>query len=470
MTNPIIDGKTQQLLSAVRAHVGRVRALRLQHSSKLRVAVLISVVAVFGAVTAFGIAPLTPDPADIPVTLVHEELSVPPLAQQLDAMDAQNQDFVHEERIRRGDTLGTLLARLQVSDPNAEQFIRTDVHARAMYQLRPGRIIQARTDDNGSLLSLRYLHTPADDATDASANPSSRALVVERQRAGFLARDEYVSDDRHVEMRSGTIVTSLFGATDAAGIPEAVATQIADVFSGDIDFYRGMRRGDRFRVVYEMYYQGGEVARSGRVLAVEFINAGKSHQAMWYQAPGQAGGYYGPDGASLRRAFLRVPLQFTRVSSGFGGRVHPILNTWRWHTGIDYAAPIGTPVHSTADGIVEFVGKQNGYGNAIQIKHQGVYSTLYGHLSAFASGLHKGQRVEQGQLIGYVGMTGWATGPHLHYEFRIDGVAHDPMHVVMPESVPIAPAQIAGFRTATAQSRQQIGLLRDIDQVASASS
>jgi murein DD-endopeptidase MepM/ murein hydrolase activator NlpD len=269
-------------------------------------------------------------------------------------------------------------------------------------------------------------------------------------------------------MRSGEVRTSLFGATDAAGLPDAIATQITEIFSGDIDFYRDLRRGDRFNVVYESYYQGGDFVRAGRVLAVEFINAGKSHAALWYgggvaaDAP-VAGRYYGFDGRSLRRAFLRNPLEFTRISSGFGGRMHPILNTWRQHTGIDYAAPTGTPVRVTGDGIVDFVGAKNGYGNVVVIRHQGVYSTLYGHLSGFAAGLRRGQRIEQGQLIGYVGMTGWATGPHLHYEFRVADRATNPLTASMPEAPPLARGEMAAFRITAAAYDQQMQLLRAVD-------
>jgi murein DD-endopeptidase MepM/ murein hydrolase activator NlpD len=266
-------------------------------------------------------------------------------------------------------------------------------------------------------------------------------------------------------MRFGEISSSLYGATDSAGVPEQIAGQIAEIFSGEIDFYRDLRRGDRFRVVYENFGHDGASAHPGRVLAVEFVTQGKVHQAVWYQPHGQSGAYYGFDGRSMRRAFLRAPLEFTRISSGFGGRVHPILNIWKWHTGIDYAAPIGTPIRATADGLVKFVGQQTGYGNAIELKHQGVYSTLYGHMSAFAKGIKAGQTVTQGQVIGFVGMTGWATGPHLHYEFRVDGVAKDPLRVVMPDAVPVARDQMAAFKLGTTTASNAIVRMRNIDSV-----
>jgi murein DD-endopeptidase MepM/ murein hydrolase activator NlpD len=212
-----------------------------------------------------------------------------------------------------------------------------------------------------------------------------------------------------------------------------------------------------------MFYQDGEPVRSGRLLAVEFVNDGKPHQAVWYQPAGQAGSYYAFDGQSLRRAFLRTPIEFSRISSGFGGRMHPILNTWKQHTGVDYASPIGTPIRATGDGVVAFAGQQNGYGNVVIIKHQGVYSTLYGHMSAFAKGMRTGARITQGEVIGFVGMTGWATGPHLHYEFRINNQAKDPLRVAMPQALPIPGEQLAAFRTRSADLNHQIMLLRSVD-------
>ena len=372
---------------------------------------------------------------------------------------------MNEVRIRSGDTVGALLTRLGVSDGDAERFLRTSPDARALRLLKPGRPVQVHVDVDGSLQWLRYAYNPT-DGRDVAASATGHALVVERHDDRFAVHDETVANERRVELRSGEIRSSLFAATDAAGLPDGIATQIAEIFSGDIDFYRDVRRGDRFRLIYEGYYQDGEFVRAGRILAIEFINGGKAHSAMWYDgaAAGAAAGpghYYGFDGRSLHRAFLRTPLEFTRISSGFGGRMHPISNVWRQHTGIDYAAPTGTPIRSTADGIVEFAGVKNGYGNCVLIKHQGVYSTLYGHMSAFAAGLRNGQRVEQGQLIGYVGMTGWATGPHLHYEFRVADKATDPLTAALPEAPPITRAEQVAFRDVANRFDRQIALLRD---------
>jgi murein DD-endopeptidase MepM/ murein hydrolase activator NlpD len=247
-------------------------------------------------------------------------------------------------------------------------------------------------------------------------------------------------------MKSGEIRSSLFAATDAVGMPDSVATQMADIFGGDIDFHRDLRRGDRFSVVYEMLYSQGQPARTGRILTAEFVNNGKMFSAIWFESK-EGQGYYTAAGKNIRKAFLRSPLEFSRVTSGFtSSRFHPILQTWRAHKGVDYGAPIGTRVKATGDGIVEFVGKQGGYGNLVVIRHQGRFTTHYGHLNGFASGLRKGTRVSQGDIIGYVGKSGWATGPHLHYEFRINDVHQNPLSVALPSAPPLGQHQLAEFR------------------------
>lgn len=441
-----------------RIQVPRRGSLFARH--RLAILAAASVVSLGGAVTAFAVADDLPLPSS---RLLAEDLGSPDTRMQLEALADRHDIFVSEERIRRGDTLGTLLTRLGVSDVGAESFLRTAPAARGLQQLKPGRLIQVRVDDDGALRSLRYGYSPGD--TREAVASSARSLVVEREHDRLVAREIALPTERRVELRSGEIRSSLFAATDDADLPDGMATQIAEIFSGDIDFYRDLRRGDRFRVVYESFYQGGEFVRAGRILAVEFVNAGKSHAAMFYGGPNSAdttvaGHYYGFDGRSLRRAFLRTPLAFTRISSGFGGRLHPIANVWRQHTGVDYAAPSGTPVRTTADGTVEFAGVKGGYGNVVVIHHQGVYSTVYGHLSRFAAGLRQGQRVEQGTLVGYVGMTGWATGPHLHYEFRIADRATDPLTAALPEAPPISKTEQAAFRSVAGNFDRQIELLR----------
>ncbi len=262
-------------------------------------------------------------------------------------------------------------------------------------------------------------------------------------------------------MVEAEISSSLFGATDAAGIPDGIALQIPEVLSSKVDFMKDLRKGDRLRVIYETYNQDGQQIGSGRLLALEFENQGKTHEALWFKNSGNksGGSYYDFEGKSLQGAFLRTALKFTRISSTFGSRRHPIHGNWRNHNGVDYAAPTGTPIHATADGVVEFAGSQRGYGNTVILKHHGSYSTLYAHQSRIAKGLRKGDRVEQGQLIGYVGSTGWATGPHLHYEFRVAGKPIDPLSVDLPVARVLDPSQQQAFNAEAAQYKAQLALL-----------
>jgi murein DD-endopeptidase MepM/ murein hydrolase activator NlpD len=275
-------------------------------------------------------------------------------------------------------------------------------------------------------------------------------------------------------LASGIIQSSLFAATDDARIPDTVATQLAEIFAGDVDFHRALRKGDRFAVTYETLEGDGEPLRAGRVLNAEFVNAGKSFQAMWFQEPlstgattavtstaaaatstSSKGGYYTLAGESLRRAFLASPMEFSRVTSGFKMRFHPIMQTWRAHLGVDYAAPVGTAVRSVGDGVVEFAGVKNGFGNVVMVKHRNSNVTVYAHLSRI--NVRGGQSISQGQNVGAVGQTGWATGPHLHFEFRVNGAHRDPLMIAkQSESVPVAAAARPLFNQAAAQVRTQL--------------
>jgi murein DD-endopeptidase MepM/ murein hydrolase activator NlpD len=262
-------------------------------------------------------------------------------------------------------------------------------------------------------------------------------------------------------MRSGQVRSSLFQATDDADVPDSVAVQIAEIFGGEIDFTRDLRRGDTFAVIYETLHHEGRMVRPGRVLAVEFVNNRKALRAVWYE-DAEGGSYYAPDGASLRKAFLRSPLEFSRVTSGFAMRMHPIAQEWRFHKGVDYAAPTGTRVRATGDAVVDFAGRQNGYGNIVVLRHRGGVTTHYAHLNGFAPGIQKGARVGQGDTIGYVGATGWATGPHLHYEFRVNEQHMNPLTVVMPSAEPIPPQQLGAFRAATQPHMTRLALIQNV--------
>jgi murein DD-endopeptidase MepM/ murein hydrolase activator NlpD len=397
-------------------------------------------------VAAFGLAPGT-----TLETAPTQEISralLPPLYHSTDDRLA---GYWREERIQRGDTVGSVLARLGVDDAEAMTFMRTDPAARPLYQLRPGRPLIVETGDGGRLLRLRFVTGSGD------------LLSIVRDGERFDAQTTDAAITVAWKMADGEIRSSLFGAADAAGLPDAVTLQLADVFAGDIDFYKDIQRGDRFGVVYEMRYVDGEAVGPGRIVAAEFSNRGRTYRAyLWRNAEGVES-YYAEDGSALRKAFLRSPMEFSRITSGFSGaRFHPILQTWRAHKGVDYAAPLGTPVRATGNGKVLFAGVQNGYGNVIHIQNSGAYSTLYAHLSRFAAQVKTGARVAQGEVIGYVGQTGWATGPHLHYEFRVANEQRDPQTIAMPAGEPLPAAERDAFIAGIAPATSQLALARSL--------
>lgn len=410
----------------------------------LRWLVALSTLPLLGMAVAFGIAP-APEQRPVELKTVIEGLALP----TADALNNGDDTFWREVRIQRGDTIGSLLNRLHIDDTAATNFLRSAKDAKTLYQLVPGRSVRAKTSANGELIALRYI---ASDNTQ---------LTVDREGSGFKASEQAAPLEARVVMKSGEIRSSLFGATDAAGVPDAISTQMAEVFSSDIDFHLDIRKGDRFAVVYEMLYSNGEPVKAGRVLATEFVNQGKAYRAMYFKDREGREGYYTPEGNNLRKAFLRSPLEFSRITSGFtNARFHPVLQTWRAHKGVDYGAPTGTRIRATADGTIALAGKQSGYGNIVVIQHKGSYSTAYGHLSAFAKGMHKGARVNQGDIIGYVGSTGMATGPHLHYEFRVAGVQRNPLTVPMPQSFPIAAHYKSDFLAQARPLSAQLEMLR----------
>ena len=401
----------------------------------------------FGIVTAFG----TVQDSEAPIAqrAVIEPL---PISVNLDAAPA-NGDFWAEERFSRGDTFASLLSRLGVNPVDFERLRRSSLSKAPLRGLYPGTTVQARVNADGELQALWY--------------PVSRTRVMTLNRDGddFKAGEGSMQLTRREVMKSGEIRSSLFAATDAADVPDSVANQIADIFAGDVDFHRDLRRGDRFSVIYETYYYNGRESSAGRVLAAEFVNQNRTFRAVWYPDPdGQSekdGSYYSPDGKNLRKAFLRSPLEFSRVSSGFGMRMHPIQQRWRAHTGIDYAAPSGTRVRATGDGVIDSIGGQGGYGNVVVIRHSGGVTTWFAHLSGFARGLQRGMRVSQGDVIGFVGQTGWATGPHLHYEFRINDKFRNPLTIALPASKPLTADRLPTFLAYVQPYTTRIDLLRD---------
>jgi murein DD-endopeptidase MepM/ murein hydrolase activator NlpD len=380
------------------------------------------------AVTAFGIAPLAPDAADLPRRLVTEPVALQGLEQQLDALAQHALELSRSDLTRPSDTADSLLRRLGVIDAGAAAFIRRDRDARRLVEGRAGKMVEVLADDEGRLKRL-VARFPALDSSQQATHFSR--LTLEQVGGLWRSRLETAALVGQVRLGSGTIRSSLFAATDEARLPDRIATQLADIFAGDIDFHRQLRKGDSFSVVFEAMTADDQPITwnegTGRILAAEFTNNGKTMQALWF-ADGQGrGAYFGFDGQSRKRAFLASPMEFSRVTSGFAMRMHPILNTWRAHNGVDYGAPKGTPVRSVGDGVVEFAGWQNGFGNVVHVRHGKDQTTVYAHLSHID--VARGQRVEQGQHVGKVGSTGWATGPHLHFEFRVNGRFEDPLKI-----------------------------------------
>ncbi|ARP96583.1 M23 family metallopeptidase [Bordetella genomosp. 13] len=426
----------------------------------IRRTLVVTALGLFAGAAALGMVQ-QPDHTELPpLRLVNSPM--PLSAEQMQVSTATDAPYINETRIRRGDTLATVLQRLDIDNPRLQSFLTHDASARSIYKLYPGRSVQAAVDEAGNLQWLRYIHTPG---AEDDGQVSTRMLYVESDGAdGYTARE--VTEGTRLETRVavGTIRSSLFAATDAAGVPDSITLQIAEILGSKMDFLRDLRQGDQFRVVYETRSHDGRYAGAGRVLAVEFVNGSKTYNAVWFNPDGKSGAYYDFEGTNLRGAFLRTALKFTRISSTFGMRMHPIHKTWTGHKGVDYAAPTGTPIHSTADGTVEFAGWQNGYGNVVIVKHHGQYSTLYGHQSRLAEGIRKGATVSQGQLIGYVGSTGWATGPHLHYEFRVDNRPVDPLSVDLPVARTLEANERKAFADAVAPYRAQIEMLTALQQ------
>jgi murein DD-endopeptidase MepM/ murein hydrolase activator NlpD len=418
-----------------------------------RIAAIVATLLLSGTGFSFAVANLAPDASQLPVRSIAEALTPPDIDAQLKMLDTQSLSLslYRSDLTRSTDTAETLLKRLGIFDPQAASFLRRDLLAQKNLLGRVGRSVTAEAGADNTLLKLQVRWSPDEDGT-------FKRLSIEKTAKGFDSRLESLPLTASSRMASGTIVTSLFAATDAARIPDSVSNQLADIFSSEIDFHRALHAGDRFSVVYETLEGDGEPMHAGRILSAEFVNGGKTHQAMWFQDAGSAvqgaakGGYYTLAGESLKHAFLAAPLAFSRITSGFKMRFHPILQVWKAHLGVDYAAPMGTAVRSVGDGVVEFAGSQSGYGNVVKIRHANQISTVYAHLSRI--NVRQGQSVPQGQLIGAVGMTGWATGPHLHFEYRLNGVYQDPQVVARRnDTVPLSASARPLFDRAAIQAR-----------------
>lgn len=362
-----------------------------------------------------------------------------------------------ERLIKQGDTLAAIFKELDLAPSLLHAIVNSSKAAARLAHIRPGQQLRLALDENGELQQIIL------------QRDRISSLNIKRTGSGYQAEEHSREVERREAVAQGHIVSSLFVDGQKAGLSDAQIMELATIFGWDIDFALELREGDQFYVIYEEIYLDGEKLGNGPILAAEFINQGKTYRAIRYTDSSGDTAYYDPDGHAKRRAFIRTPVKFARISSGFTRkRWHPVLKKWRSHKGVDYAAPRGTPVKATGNGKVVFRGKKGGYGNVIFLRHGGKYTTVYGHLSRFARGLKTGSKVKQGQIIGYVGSTGLATGPHLHYEFRINGVHRNPLTVKLPKTVRLPKKEMARFLEQVRPVIAQLDELRAKSMVASA--
>lgn len=422
-------------------------ALAHIHHHRRPVLAVLGVLMLGTGVVAFGVSTTLPDAAQWPVRQVVEPVEAPlatatPTAPGADFLIRQSQTT------RRDDSLQSLLRRLGVEDREAHDFLARDATSRLLLVGPSGKLASVTRTPEGRLrgLTVRWV----------DGNQRVSRMVVEAQGGDYRSRLEQPVPRRLVQFGSLTLRSSFYAAADQANIPDAIAAQVVDAFSGDIDFQRDLQRGARFSLVYEAFEIDGEILFNGQLLGAEVRNGKDSHQAMWFQPQGQAGEFVSLDGTSQRRAFLASPLAFSRVTSSYGPRIHPVFGVQKDHKGTDYGAPAGTPVRTVADGVVSFAGRQGGYGNYVVIRHPDNAATAYAHLQRIE--VRVGQRVRQGQNIGAVGSTGTATGPNLHFEYLVKGQRTNPTQIVsMPSSTAPVLAQLPSFQREAKAMREQLG-------------
>lgn len=376
----------------------------------------LAVASLFGLAAVIGVASIDPDIGREQALANAVPVSAPVVLRALN-VGTDDLAFASTEAVRRGDSVYSSLARLGVVDPDAIQLIRTHRDLQGLRQFASGGQLSVRHDDGGGLLSLTYLA------------PDFRVTRVHRDDDSdeFSVTTEKVKPELAHAVRAGDVGRSLFNSMRSLGIPDEVQRQLVSIFAKQFDLHQAAKEIERVAVVFEEFSVDGFTLKTGRVLATELVRSGKAYRAVWFSAGKGGGKYYTPEGFSLDKTFLTSPVEYTQITSFFGQARNFSWSNGNPHRGIDYAAPIGTPVKAAGDGVVEFIGDQRGYGNMVVLKHKDPYTTLYAHLDAFADGVAKGARVRQGEVIGFVGKTGWATGPHLHYEFRKGDEPQDPM-------------------------------------------
>ena len=387
------------------------------------------------------------------------ELTLPELQAKQKILDELNHEPIkqwQEFTVKSGDSMSRLFKRAGLTTQQLDEVMKSGEAAKKLTKIFPKDIIRVLTDDNGELLALRYEIDP------------ETYLMVERESDALVAEELKHTIETRVAHAEGTIDSSLFLAANEAGISENVIMELAGIFGWDIDFALDIRKGDSFKMLYEEIFRNGEKIKNGEILAAEFINDGEVYRAVRYTNPEtNRTEYYTPKGKSMRKEFLRTPVSFARISSRFTTkRYHPVLHKFRSHKGVDYAAKRGTPIRASGDGKVIFKGKKGGYGRVVIIQHGSKYTTLYAHLNSYNKKIRVGKRVKQGHTIAYLGSSGLATGPHLHYEFRVNGVHRNPLTVRLPSSGPVPKRYLADFELTTTPVFAQLDLLTRDTQLA----
>ncbi|MCO5787746.1 peptidase M23 [Pseudomonas sp. G11-1] len=376
--------------------------------------------------------------------IVQAGISLQPLTEQVDEQQAVTPEWT-SVTVASGDTLSTLFQGVGLSANTLHAVLNSSKDAKAFSRLRAGQQVEFKLGDNGELLGMR------------SQLNKLETIQIDRDGDSYAFTKDVLEPEISTRFANGSIDSSLFVAAQNAGLSHNLTMQMANIFGYDVDFAREIRQGDNFEVLFEEKHVDGQRVGTGSILAARFTNRGRTFTAVRYTDSGGNSSYYRADGTSMRKAFIRTPVEFARISSRFNpGRRHPVLNKIRAHKGVDYAAATGTPIKATGDGRVVHVGRKGGYGNTVVIKHGQTYQTLYAHMSRYANGIRTGSNVAQGQVIGYVGATGLATGPHLHYEFQVNGRHVDPLSVKLPASDPIAKSERTKFM---ALSEQMMGSL-----------
>lgn len=469
-TSTLLRSKVATLRESVERHPGRVAAA-------------VGSVLLLTSATAFGLAEYGPQPQlptattlDIPVSM--------DLAPQAQALDNQPQVVYTTAHVRATDTVGSLLRRLQITDPQQLRLLAKDADLQALVH-SSGHVVTAQVNSLGELVKLQArlpgrpstadshegksktgLSQAALAAGQAGVKPLAqiawRLLSLSVQPDGGFARAVSVETAQaQLRMATGVVHSTLFAAADAAGMPDAVTTQLVNLFAGEVNFRHDLRPGDRFAVVYRVYEANGQTLRVGRILSAQITNRGATHSAVWFDPKGhtEVAGYYDPNGGSLARAFLLSPLPYDRLTSGYGWRISPIFHKPEFHKGVDWAIPVGTPVRTIADGRVVYAGWGTGYGRYVKVVHPDGFATIYAHLSKFES--HVGEKVKQGEVVALSGNTGWSTGPHLYFQFFVNGTPVNPLTIAhySPKGTAVPKALHGEFLAQTSTSAQMLSLV-----------